>query len=415
MAKTLSNFLVGIGFDLDNKSVDGVVSGIDGVKSKALQLGAVVAGAFGIKALTSDFAASRDELGKFAQVFGGTANDINAFGNAIRLEGGTLEGFMAQLASFEQFRAGLATGDIGFLEAAGKAGISVGGLIAAEDSLEGFLTLADQFQAMSQRQRIAAAQALGLDEASIRLLSKGRDEIERIVDVQREMRPITEEMTDLSAEYNDQMQNLSTNIGGVADQISTRLLPQINNVLAGLNEWISLNDKLIDSGIDTFFDAIEGHLAPITASLGLLGIGAAGVTAGGTVAAAGKATGIGALATAGGGIRAAGALAGRAGLVGAAGTAGYAVGSEIYENLDMTTRDLIGGVIAQALANLGSEDAQAAIDATMRYRASMMSQQPVRIQNQVIIDGQVIDDRVHKVTGEMADQAIQDLQSTEGG
>jgi hypothetical protein len=49
------------------------------------------------------------------------------------------------------------------------------------------------------------------------------------------------------------MQNLQTNIGGVADQISVRLLPQINGVIAGMNEWLTLNDELIDSGIDGFF------------------------------------------------------------------------------------------------------------------------------------------------------------------
>ncbi len=62
MAKTISNLLVGIGFDLDKKSTDKVSSGIDSVKSKALKLGGVVAGAFGIKALTSDFANAKDDL-----------------------------------------------------------------------------------------------------------------------------------------------------------------------------------------------------------------------------------------------------------------------------------------------------------------------------------------------------------------
>jgi hypothetical protein len=194
MAKTISNFLVGLGLDLDKKSFDGAASGIDSIKSKALQLGTVVAGAFGIKALTSDFAASRDQLGKFAETFGVTADDVQAFGNALRLEGGTLEGFMSQLASLEQFRAGLATGDTGFLEAAGRAGLDTRALIEAENATEGFLSLADQFQKMTQQQRIAAAQAIGLDEAGIRLLSNGRNEIERVVDAQRKMRPVTEEM-----------------------------------------------------------------------------------------------------------------------------------------------------------------------------------------------------------------------------
>ena len=75
MPKTISNLLVGIGFDLDKDSTKKVSSGIDNVKSKALQLGGIVAGAFGIKALTSDFADAKDDLGKFADVMGVSANN----------------------------------------------------------------------------------------------------------------------------------------------------------------------------------------------------------------------------------------------------------------------------------------------------------------------------------------------------
>lgn len=413
MAKTISNFLVGVGFDLDKKSADGVASGIDSIKSKALQLGAIVGGAFGIKALTSDFAASRDSLGKFAEVFGGTADEINAFGNALRLEGGTLEGFMSQLASLEQFRAGLATGDTGFLEAAGRAGLDTRALVEAETATEGFLSLADQFQNLTRKQRIAAAEAIGLDEASIRLLSKGRDSIQEIVDVQRQMRPVTEEMTDVSAEFNDQMQNLGTNIGGVADQISVRLLPQINNVLAGMNEWIMANDELLDSGIDGFFSSIEEVLGPIAASIGLISSGVALSAAGGLTAKAGGAVGATAVAAGGAKLASAGGVLSRLGLVGAAGAGGLVVGDLIRENLiSQETQDLIGGVITQALANLGSEDAQRTLDAHFAARAAMP---PVQVKTQLVLDGRIIDERVVNTVGQMADQAVQDLQSSEGG
>ncbi len=412
MAKTISNFLVGIGLDLDKKSVDGVASGIDGIKSKALQLGAVVAGAFGIKSLTADFAGAKDSLGKFSQVFGSSADEINGFGNAIRKEGGTLDEFMSQLEQLESFRAGLATGDAGFLEAAGRADLDVNDLAQAESATEGFLSLADQFQKMTRQQRIAAANAIGLDDASIRLLSKGRDEIQRVVDVQRQLRPITEEMTQVSADYNDSMQDLGTSIGGVADKISVRLLPQITAVTAGMTEWVSLNNELIGSGIDGFFDSIEDVLGPIAASLGLISGGTAAVAGGAAVAKAGALVGSGALASTGAGISTAGKVASRLGVVGLAGTAGYATGTAAYNNLDVEDQDLIGGVIMQALANLGVESAQKTLD--QRFSGRSMTQ-PIQVKSQLILDGRVIDERVQNTVGEMADQAVQDIQSSEAG
>ena len=101
MAKVISSLLVGLGFDVDQKGAKEFEGSIDSVKSKALQLGSVVAGGFGLKALTADFASSRDMLGKFADTFGVLPNDVMAFGNALATEQGSLEGFMSQLENLE--------------------------------------------------------------------------------------------------------------------------------------------------------------------------------------------------------------------------------------------------------------------------------------------------------------------------
>ena len=405
MAKTISNLLVGIGFDLDKKSTDKVSSGIDGVKSKALKLGSIVAGAFGIKALTSDFANAKDDLGKFSEVFGSTADSINAFGNALKLEGGTLGGFMSQLASLEKFRAGLAVGDAGFIAAAGRAGLDTQALIDAKDATEGYLTLADQFQKMTKQERINAADALGLDEASIRLLSKGREGIEEVVERQRKMRPVTNEMTKAAAEFNDEFQDLTTNIGGFADKISAKVLPQINNVVSGMNDWISSNRELLNSGTDTFLDSVSENILSIAASLGLVTAGSGLALAGAITSKAGGKLGLGAVAKAGGLASKAGGLASKAGAAGLALTAGLAIGDVISENLSDKTNEIIGGTIAQILSNLGlSSEASRAV-----------KQQPIVINTNFVMDGKVIDRKVTKVVGDMADQAVQDLSSSEAG
>lgn len=407
MPNTISNFLVGIGFDLDKKSVDNVSSGIDGVKSKALQLGAIVAGAFGIKALTNDFAAAKDNLGKFGQVFGVTADDVNAFGNALRLEGGTLEGFMSQLASLEKFRAGLATGDVGFIEAAGRAGLDIQGLIEAENATAGFLNLADQFQQMSQQQRLNAAEALGLDDAAIRLLSKGSVEIMRVVDAQRLMRPITDEMTDSAALFNDELQDLQTNIGGFADQISVNLMPAINDVLIGMNDWIGANRGLINSGLDTFFESINENAIAIAASLGLITTGAAGLAAGGLATKIGLG-GIGGLATKTGG------LATKTGGVGLATAVGFALGTVINEQFsDETSRNIgsfIGPDLVRLMSILGNKQAQDVQEIEARQK-----NRPIKLTTNLVLDGKVIDQQIQTLLGVYADQAIDDLKSTEGG
>lgn len=384
MAKTISNLLVGIGFDLDKKSTQGVSSGIDSIKSKALKLGAVVAGAFGIKALTSDFASAKDDLGKFAQVFGVTADDVNAFGNALRLEGGSLNGFMSQLAGLEKFRAGLAQGDAGFIEAAGRAGLDTQGLINATNATEAYLELANQFQSMTAQQRINAAAALGLDDSSIRLLSKGRAGIEAVVKEQKKMRPITDAMTDSAAEFNDELQDLSTNIGGFADVLSEKLLPQINGVVAGLNDWIEANRSIINSGIGDTIDSIGDFAISVVASLGLMSNESESKGQGGNTS-----------------------------LVDITNQRDFTKYSPLGIGL------MIGDEIKNAIGidNLRSMAVapKSAYEFIANGAKSMTNGTPIVIHNNTILDGQVIDTKIIKVVGGMADQAVQDLSSTEGG
>lgn len=415
MPKTISNLLVGIGFDLDKKSTDQVSSGIDNIKSKALRLGSVVAGAFGIKALTADFAGAKDDLGKFSEVMGVSANDVHSFGAALRLEGGTLNSFMSQLEGIEKFRAGFKVGDIGFLPSAEKAGINTKTILEAKDATEAYLSLANQFQKLTKQQRINAAQAMGLDDASIRLLSRGRKAVEDVIRAEKSRREITQAMLKESARFNDETQKLGDGIGGIADKISERALPHLNNLLKGMNEWIMVNNKIINSGIDVFFDSIGENLIGIAASLGLISTAGGLGIAGSLLGKAGAATGIGAVSKVGGLASKAGGLAARAGAAGLALTGGLAVGEVISKNLSDEINKTIGGTITHALANLGFSEAQRAIQQAPIAQQAPQRQAPIVINSTLLMDGKVIAKKVETVVGEMADQAIQDLSSTEGG
>lgn len=260
MSNVISSFLVGIGFEYDRKSAQQIESGIDSIKSKALQLGSVVAGAFGLKELTFGFAQSADTLGKFGQTFGVSANDVQAFGNALATQGGSLEGFMSQIESLERARARIRVGDVGFFAPAGKAGIDPNAIANANSATEAYLGLADSFARMNVQERINAAEALGLDEASIRLLSQGRDTVEGLVSKYRSIRPLTGDMTSEAAEFNRNMVEAQANVQGLADRISGPLLKSINEVTSGINEWFGKNRQGVWADIDRLISEGEDRL-----------------------------------------------------------------------------------------------------------------------------------------------------------
>lgn len=427
MSNVISSLLVGIGIEFDKKSAKETESGIDGIKSKALQLGAVVAGAYGIKKLATDFADSADMLGKFSETFGGTANEIQALGSALTTEGGSLESFMGQLESLERARARIKVGDVAFFAPAGKAGLDPNDVANAENAAEAYLGLANSFAKMNQQERINAAEALGLDASSIRLLSQGRESVDLLVQKYKTIRPLTDEMTGSAAEFNRQWVEIKANVSSVTDTIGSDLVEAMNGPLDQINNWIEANKELVDSNATTFTG-----IASLIAGSGLL-LQLSGI--------ASIIPGIGA------GLAKILAIGGKGGLVGAAAATGYATGSVISENLSDETNNSIGKHVARILALAGNEEAKQAymtnekVDRVAKYfepsptilPPRQETQQPSRdssgsnlfnksemkqtinVNANFTLDGTVIDRKIMKVVDGMAQNAIDDISSSTGG
>lgn len=241
MPNVIKSLLVGIGFDLDKESFGDVDSGLDAIVGKATRLGAVVAGAFGIKALTADFAAAKDVLGKFAQVNSVAANDVLALGNALESEGGSLQAFMGILENINRVRDRLRMGEAGIFEAAGKAGFDASAIMNATNAIQAYLAIAEQYSKLDAPGQRNVRDVLGLDDASQRLLSQGRPAVEAQMAEWSNIRPITDDMTKAAAEFNTQMQKLNENIGGFADIIGNEMTRAAANSAAWLNEVVEEN------------------------------------------------------------------------------------------------------------------------------------------------------------------------------
>lgn len=256
-AKTIKNLLVGIGYNVDKKSFDNAEGSIALIGKRALAMGGLLVGAFGVSAkAASDFAEKVDPIGKFSEIMGVLPGQVYAMGNALKSEGGTLEGFLSQLQGIEKMRAGILTGDVGWIANVEKAGINSEGIINATNALEAYIELADQMAGMSRQGRLNAADALGLDEASIRLLATGEKSVRGMLDSFEKIRPITKEMTENAKAYNDEWLKLTENVGGFFDQIGNEVSAGMASGFASVNEWIDENrtdiKDMIQSEINGF-------------------------------------------------------------------------------------------------------------------------------------------------------------------
>lgn len=256
MSNTLTNFIVGMGYKYDKRGEAEIIGGIGSIKSQVLQLGSIVAGGYGVKQLTVDFANSRAELGEFSKTFGVLPEDVAALGQALTREGGSLDSFIGQLENVERLRAGLIRGDASFIGQAGRAGLDVQPLIDAQNATEAYIALADQFANLSQDQRLNAAEAIGLDVSSVRLLSNGGARLREIITEQKNLRVVTTEMTEVGKEFRNTLGELSDRSGGFADQISLKLLPAMTQLINTTNEWIQLNEAELGSSLLQLLDQL---------------------------------------------------------------------------------------------------------------------------------------------------------------
>lgn len=430
MANVLTNFVVGLGLDTTEfeTGVKQVDSGINSVKSSALQLAAVAAGAFGANQLTFGFAAATDRIGKFSRVFSAMPEDVAAFGRALQHEGGNLEAFMSQIENLDRMRA-MTPDQIGGLFArAGIIGVDPGAILNARSATEAYLNLADVFANLSQKQRLNAAELFGLDEASIRLLSTGRQAVEALVTNEKELRPLTQQMVNESARFGDATQDLFTHISSVADTISIKLLPQLSGAAEATNEWLKVNKEFINANINSVLEPMEDNLAGIAAAGGLIASG--GLLTG--LAAMAKhipliGSGLAMAATAAARITAVGAVA-AASVVGADIIDKQLQKSSLYNELDeqftrfifdLTGFDVSRGNVfaGQSPAFLGSPNGD-----TVMVPSYMTGGQPSQsnssnrpIQVNLTLDGQVIDQRIIDVTETQYEDTIKDIETSTGG
>ncbi|AFC22438.1 tail fiber protein/ lysozyme [Vibrio phage CP-T1] len=451
MATTITNFLVGLGMDTTefDKGQRNVTSGLDSMRSKALQLGALAGGAFGAKALTFGFAEAADNIGKFSEVFSVIPDDIRAMGAALAQEGGSLESFMAQIETLERLRASTPQ-QIGALFAeAGIRGVDPSVILSAKSATDAYLALADVFDDLTAKQRLAVAPVFGLDEASIRLLSKGRQEVESMVERQRDIRPLTTQMTEEAGRFNRQWKDIQNNIGSIADQISVGILPPLTDLVGELDDWVDANKELINSGINDFTAVFADNIHEIA-------------IAGGILATGGLLTGLAGMAKyvplIGGGLATAAMAARTITGIGAAGMAAY-VGADIvdeklrenisgYDEWDAkVTRyiyDITGIDLSRGNVNEGTERSTGStkryssdemdtmardmmtrlptIEPTL-FSSGMVAPQTQRnsqpapqndrpIQINMILDGQVLDSRIIDVTSRMDETTIDELSSS---
>ena len=247
----------------------------DDAKNKFNEVGKAIQTAFkayfsftALKNLTFDFAKQTNELADKAELVGAKAGDVEMLGNALSRFGGNADDAVGAMKSLNNAMVQLRTGSGAFVEVAQKFGIWVK---PTKDGNEALLQVGKQLSKLSLKNRIAAAQQLGLSDSLVRAFADGGEELTRLLERQKELGAVTEADVAASKRFNGAWLDLQDTFGAVRRDMARLLLPiatKIIDAITGFVDYLRKHKILVVA----FFTALAIAMAPVLKSLTLMAI-----------------------------------------------------------------------------------------------------------------------------------------------
>lgn len=208
-----------------------------------------------------------DMLNDKAEALDVPVGELDAWGRAALMSGGTAEGFANSLQSINTGIVALATTGKGkLLPFLKEMGLSMADVeTASKDPMFALLKMSDQFAKLSRTEAAGLGAKLGLDQGTINLLSLGRVGVEELVAKQKEFGVVTEEQAEKAAKFNDTMDEWSAQFGTVKREIVTTLLPPLTDflrVLTRLVGWMNDNKPFVIGFFTAVAAVLIGKYAP---------------------------------------------------------------------------------------------------------------------------------------------------------
>lgn len=191
------------------------------IKSFAAFTGLLL-GASGLSKLATDAAKANRELDTTAKNLGMARKELSAWQGAAEMAGESANGMSSYMKTLSgDMQSLIMMGDTSVLPYFNALGVSLLDSTGKARKLDDvMLDLADRFSTMDRRQAYTLAQQMGIDDGTFNTLSRGRAEMQRMLDIQREMYHSSEadiensrKLTEARAVLNAQWESLKLMIG----------------------------------------------------------------------------------------------------------------------------------------------------------------------------------------------------------
>lgn len=274
MANVITSFLVGIGYDTEElrKGEREIATSMEGIKSLAGTTGAALAAAFvGVGNTAVQTAQRVNDLRLNTNQLYTSTQYVNDYGNAIRSLGGNAGDAVGEITRVETALNNLRNkGDASTFTDLAYYGVQIDPLKNAESGGQFMERLAEQFPGLRRDQQQGVANTLGLSPATVELLRKGSDGYREVLNHVHEVAGLSDELIEKSRQYNAAIGEAQNRWEGVANTISSGVLPAMTTLVNKGSDFIS----------DVIKPLAEENPASTGAGLSLIGAGAASTIAG---------------------------------------------------------------------------------------------------------------------------------------
>lgn len=269
--KVLESFLIALGIKVDEKSFQKADAAFGGLTKSALQFGAVLASKLAIDKVVGDFKNAGTELNNFNRLTGLSTQNVQALGQALAAQGGNAQDAFAAMQKIQDLMASPITGNVGWFGDVAKLGLDPNAIIGAQDAAEALANIAGAFEKMTPLNQRLAGQALGFDENTIRLLMKGRDEVEKQLDSRNKLGIMTGKQVEDAARLTKATSELDQVFTDMGNTIAGELTPAFTEMAEDFTSFYRENKELINSGLETFFGAVAKNIEGVAIAMALMG------------------------------------------------------------------------------------------------------------------------------------------------
>lgn len=255
-------------------------AGKAGASLKAMAAGALggLAAAFSVSAAISGAFARADNIRAIEQTsdaIGSAIENVDAFGKAAEAMGGDAQGARDSLTDMAE-KMGEAMSDVesGAAKAFKSLGISLKSADGStKDAISGMLDLASAVEGLDRSAAVFKIKELGItDNRTVEMILKGRQELERMLRVQKEQGVVTKEAAENARKLTEATGSLKNSMSNAGNTFLDSIIPALTKVIEWLGKGVSWMQDNKDFVIGFF-----GSIAAVVTALYLPAMASAAI------------------------------------------------------------------------------------------------------------------------------------------